>query len=178
MTNRIVSVDETFTLPAPVRAKLETDLGATSPGEMLGVLAHSPSAQEQYSNPSGSTLAAIAPGVLVVSFTAPDTGRVLVQMEAQVNQCAADAGFWAVQSSGTVVPGTTVRVVGQVPSGQGGRAVASVVAADLTPGVSYTFTWATAVMGTGAFQLRAGGTGTGAASAGPAMMIVRAAPGA
>lgn len=178
MVNRVVSVDEAFTLPPPVRAKLSDDLGASSPGDVLGILAHNPASQEQYTNPNGTTFTAVAPGALVVTFVAPSTGRVTVQLEAQIHVCVDNGGFWALMSAGAVVQGSRVRVTGPVTADQGGRRSATVVVGGLTPGVSYTYEWATAATSTGTFSMRAGGTTVGAALSGPAVMIVRRAPGA
>lgn len=179
MVNRIVSADETFTLPPPVRAKLVADLTASSPGDILAALAHNPAVQEQYEgNVAGATFAALSPGSLLVTFTAPSTGRVSVQLEAQIQACS-ETGFWALQESGAVVPGTAVRVCGAVAPNAGGRASATVLAGGLTPGVSYTYTWASAAPGTvGSFLVRAGGSGAtvGWGISGPAVMIVRTAP--
>lgn len=175
MVNRVVSVDETFTFPPEVRAKLATDLGATSPGDALAVLAHNPTAQEQYTSPNGATFTSVAPGVLVVTFTAPATGRVTVQLEMQIVSCP-EAGFWALMSGGAVVAGSPVRVCGSVASGR--RAVTTVLVGGLTAGQSYTYAWATAMSGTGSFIMRAGGTSVGSALSGPALMVVRTAPAA
>lgn len=176
MTNRIVSVDETFTLPSPVRDKLTADLSASGPGEMLGVTVHNPATQAQYGSLSGTTFAAIAPGALVVTFTAPSSGKVTVDLSAHVHQCT-EAGFWALMDGGVVVPGTTVRASGAVGLDAGGVRSATVLVAGLTPGQSYTYTWAAAHLNT-TFQIRVGGSATSASTglSGPATMIVRDAP--
>lgn len=174
MTNRVVSVDETFALPAPVRTKLQSDLGATAPAHVLGMTVHNPTTQVEIGNVNGTTLTAIDPANLSVTFTAPASGKVTVEMEAEVTESAGIAN-WGVVIAGAPAPGATARVCGPIATGSGSRYGVTVLVQDLTPGATYTAQWGTAAAGT--LRLRVGGTGApGSAMSGPAVMTVRDAP--
>ena len=168
-----VHVDETFALPTQVRTRLASDLGATAPADVLGMTVDNQATQQEYNNPNGSTLTAIAPAVLAVSFTAPASGNVTVELEAEVTQSDGITA-WGLISAGVAI--ASARVCSAVASGAGIRCKATLFVEGLTAGQSYTFQWATAVS-TGSYRMRTGGTlGANSASSGPAVMIVRDAP--
>lgn len=175
MANRVVSVDETFTLPAPVRTKLQSDLGATAPADVLGMTVANPTAQQRVSHANGSTLTAVEPAVLTVTFTAPLSGRVTIDLETEIST-SGGPGFWGLISGGSPIPEATTRVCSEITSADSARYRATLVVGDLTPGVSYTYQWGTATM-TGSMNLSFGGAGSVAhGNSGPAVMIVRDAP--
>lgn len=175
MVNRIVSVDETFSLSAEVRARLGEDLGATAPANVLAMTVHNPS-EETAVSASSTTFSALAPALLTATFVAPTSGKVTVELEAHINSCTSQ-GFWGLLLNGTLAVATKTRVCGPVTADQGFRARATVLLDPLTPGTAYTIQWAVAVS-TGSMAVRMGGTATGAGNglSGPAMMIVRDAP--
>jgi hypothetical protein len=174
VANRAVSVDETFTLPAPVRAKLADDLGGTSPGEVLGAVLHNPTDAEEISSLSTTTQTALKSAVLAVTFTAPSSGNVTVDLNAWVNECS-ELGYWSLLSGGSVVPGSLSKASGPKALNSGDRCHVTSIITGLNPGQSYTYEWAGS-HSTGNFRVRAGGTSTGSSMGGPMTMVVRDAP--
>lgn len=170
MVNRIVSVDETFSLPPEVRAALLDLLGAGSPGRPLAHVTYNPATQAAMSAPS-TTHTALSPANLSVTFVAPTTGRVLVDLESHVNTSGGHS-YWSLIDGSTVIAPTLV--CGVVAEADGLRARARIPVTDLTPGQSYTLAWGGAA--SSGMVLRAGGSGLGPASSGPATITVWAAP--
>lgn len=178
MPNRIVSVNESMSLPAPVRARLAADLGGTAPANILGATFHNPANQVELINPNANTLTAIDPANLAVTFTVPASGKVTVDLEAEVT----DAGgvvTWGLIQSGSPLTQTRTRICGPIAAGAGERKHATVLVTGLTAGQTVTLQWATAVSA-GGLKMRVGGSegtnGNGPAVSGPASMIVRDAP--
>lgn len=173
MVNRIVSVDEAFAFPPEVRAALLDLLGAGSPGRPLALVNHNPTTQAEYSNPAGASFAGLAPAALAVTFAAPSTGNVIVDLEGHVNVCD-QRGYWGVLNGPTLL--ASAMVCGAVGEATGLRGRARLPVSGLTAGQSYTLAWASA-SASGAFTLRVGGAGgLGSARSGPATITVWAAP--
>lgn len=122
---------------------------------------------------ASTTIGDLDAALLAVSFTAPASGKVQIDLSATVKGSAAGTRtFWALRNGTTVVPGTTVMVhEGVNPT----RATVSIIVTDLTPGQNYTFKWGAAAS-TGTTSLYAGGNAVDIASAGQATMVVRDAP--
>lgn len=178
MPNRIVSVNESMSLPAEVRARLAADLGGTAPANVLGATFHNPADQVELINPNANTLTAIDPANLAVTFTAPASGKVTVDLEAEVTE-AGGLVTWGLVQNGALIPQTRTRIAPVIAPESAERKHATMLVTGLTAGQRVTFQWATAVTA-GTMRMRVGGSegthGNGSAVSGPASMIVRDAP--
>lgn len=175
MVNRLVSVNDTMALQPEVLARLKTDLDTTAKATVLGMCHHNPDTQAEY-GVNTTLFASLAPAILKVTFVAPASGKVTVDLSAYVSSCA-DQGFWALVSAGAVIQSTKTRVSGPAALDKGFRCQATVLVEGLTAGQTYTFEWAAATS-SGGMSLRMGGgpQGANSALAGAATMIVRDAP--
>lgn len=132
-------------------------------------------------NPAASTdktvnstaLADVDAALLSVAFTAPASGKVQIDLCAQVKGSAANTRtFWALREGSAVIANSMVMVhEGTTPS----RATASVIVTGLVAGQNYIYKWAAAAS-TGSTVLSAGGSTVDATTAGQATMVVSDAP--
>ena len=112
---------------------------------------------------------------LAVAFTAPATGRVLVDLDATHLGSSAAVMYWLLRQSGVIVPGSVVAVDGTTIAA---RRHATLLIESLTPGSSYSWTWGGQTLAGGVTStLRVGGGNTPTAGVGgAAVMVVRDAP--
>jgi hypothetical protein len=109
---------------------------------------------------------------LVVTFTAPPSGNVLVTLGGYANVTATTTQFfWGLRSGSSDVTGSYMGVMSTVAHST--FASASVVMA-VTPGTSYTWKWAFYRLVTGTGNIFVGADGNGGTA--PATMIVHALP--
>lgn len=150
----------------------QADFGSGAGGGTLGAARYSPTAVTSKTATS-TALTDLDAALLTVSFTAPASGKVQVDLSAVAKgSAAATRSFWGLRSGTTDVAGSLIMVhEGTVPA----RSTASIIVTGLTPGQNYTYKWAAAAS-TGTTSLTAGGTATDATSGGQATMIVRDAP--
>ena len=150
----------------------QAEFGSSSGGGTLGATRFAP-ATVATKTASSTALTDLDAALLTVSFAAPTSGKVQVDLSATVKgSTAATRSYWGLRSGTADVAGSLVMVhEGIVPA----RATASIIVTGLTPGQNYTYKWAAATS-TGATSLTAGGAATDATSGGQATMIVRDAP--
>lgn len=77
---------------------------------------------------------------LVVTFTAPASGIVLVRLEAASNQQTSGNHYWGLRDGSGDVAGTQAAICGVL--GAFSRTPATMRVSGLTPGTSYTWKWA------------------------------------
>lgn len=112
---------------------------------------------------------------LAVTFIAPPSGKVNVELEALCVPPATATLFWGLREASALVADTP-QYVG-FDSMNLGRARVTCPVSGLTPGTSYTYKWAAKVgSGTGTIYAGGDGTGSGANPYGTAIMRVVAAP--
>lgn len=145
----------------------------TAAGSILGVLVHNPETADNWS--VTSTTGADYNAALAVTFTAPATGKVLVDLDG-THLAAADNTrvHWLLRSAGSNVAGAIVTLTAGTAAR---RDHATVLVSGLTPGATVALSWAAAVGAGATSTLRAGGGDTpGATVGGQAVMVVRDAP--
>lgn len=147
-------------------------IGGGSGGGSLASTRYNPAAVAT-TTASSTALTDLDSALLSVSFTAPASGKVQVDLSATVKgSAAATRSYWGLRSGTAEVPESLIMVhEGTVPA----RATASIIVTGLTAGQNYTYKWAAAAS-TGTTSLTAGGTATDATSGGQATMVVRDAP--
>jgi hypothetical protein len=113
--------------------------GGTSSGGILAYTAYS--APSNYTKANGATHAQVDSTNLVVTFTAPSTGRVLIELSALLGG-PTTVGQWVEYSlfeSGTILAGTTRQVIqGTNPLLQ---QLSRHAITGLTPGSVHTYAW-------------------------------------
>ena len=150
----------------------DSEIGGAGGGGAIGATNYSPSSPTS-KTASTAGLSDLDVSLLTVSFTAPTSGKVQVDLSATVKgSTAATRSFWGLRSGTTDVAGSLVMVhEGTTPA----RAAATIFVTGLTPGQNYIYKWAAAAS-TGTTTLTVGGATADDASAGPATMVVRDAP--
>ncbi len=134
---------------------------------LIGLTSYNPVAATVVANNS-LTFADVDATNLVVAFTAPPSGKVLVRLSAAANadNGGAQVCMWNLRSGSSDLAGTSVWVTGLSQSWLG--ASRSIPMTGLTPGTSYSYKWGQAATATGGAGAR---TQYGGA-VGPAVMEV------
>lgn len=145
----------------------------TAAGEILGATRVAPAAMTEYT--AGGTVGGTdySPAVLAVSFTVPESGKVLVHLEAAHTTSSAGVVSWMLRNSGVIVPGSVVGVAsGPVQA----RTPVDILVVGLTPGQNLTWTWAGQTNGGAPVSTLRAGQGNAHGEVGAAIMVVRDAP--
>lgn len=134
---------------------------------LIGLTQYNP-AGEVDTTTSSSTHADIDATNLVVAFTGPPSGRVLIRLTGQATAVNSSVLQWSLRTGGSVVTGTTSAVLYAGFTGQSNVRVSHACeVTGLTAGTAYSYTWGHA-RSSGASTTQ---TGYGGA-AGPAVMEV------
>lgn len=122
---------------------------------------------------STTSLVALDAALLSVSFTAPATGKVQVELSGVTHGSATSTRtYWGLVDGAVPVADSLVMVhEGTTPD----RAGATIIVTGLTPGQNYTWAWAAAAS-SGTTTLTAGGSSVDAATGGQATIVVRESP--
>lgn len=142
--------------------RLRMNLGATAPewatvGELLATKVYDPGTTTTYTTTS-ATLGDIDATNLVVTFTAPASGSVVVMLTGRITTSAATTPTWGLRN-GSSQAGGLFTLASSLNLGGAHQARTGVVyITSLTPGTSYTVKWAWAVSGGITFGLKAGQT--------------------
>lgn len=122
---------------------------------------------------STASLVALDAALLSVSFTAPTTGKVQVELSGVTHGSAASTRtYWGLVDGAAPVADSVVMVhEGTTPN----RASATIIVTGLTAGQNYTWAWAAAAS-SGTATLTAGGSAVDAATGGQATIVVRESP--
>lgn len=130
--------------------------GSSGGGSLLAAAQYDPGVQGNYAATS-ATLADIDSGNLVVTFTVPSSGKVLVTFSATVVVANSTSLEWGLREGSSAVAGSTVQA-GYAFNTVTPRITASVMITGLTPGESKTWKWAAArITGTGTAATYYGG---------------------
>jgi hypothetical protein len=166
---------------APLASPAFTGSPTGIPGQFLAApVSWAPAIASTYSLGT-SGFAALDTANLVVTFTAPASGNVLITLEAFVVTPAGGATVWwgLLNASGGALTGPTKTVLGPGFASKDFPVTSRHLVTGLTAGTSYTFQWAACASASGAEVVAqaVGGT-TGAnptvTSASPAVMTVQA----
>lgn len=141
--------------------RLRMNLAATAPewvtvGELLATKVYDPGSTTTYTTTS-ATVGDVDATNLVVTFTAPASGNVVVVLNGRISTSAAATPTWGLRSGSTTVGLYTLASSLNLGGAHQTRTTAISVTG-LTPGTSYTYKWAWAVSGGITFGLRAGQT--------------------
>lgn len=139
--------------------------------ELLASVQYLPATEQTYSTTS-TTLADLDADNLVITFSAPASGAVLVYLTAQLVGPASQSYYWGLRSGGSAVAGSAIIMRFNVALAF--RQTGMVKITGLTPGQSYTWKWAHAVTG-GTGNTYIGGPNIAASNSGPGIMEVWAA---
>jgi len=144
------------------------------PGQVIGAVYYDPEVEAGV----GTTTTAwtdVDATNLIVTFTAPASGAVVVELEAWVNAGASTLMGWGIREGTTLINACNAQYAG---AATGPRARVSLPVTGLTPGNAYTYKWAhNRGVGTGTCITRMGGRGAAGANVandhpGPAVMRV------
>lgn len=144
--------------------------GSSSSGGILAATAYNPGTLASYTT-TGTTAADVDATNLVVTFTAPASGKVLIRLSGPggASGSAADNMYWELRESTAVVAGPAIAETGTGTANR--RPAATFVVTGLTASSSHTYKWAWhSNAGTNTCRLYAGG------GAGAAIMEVHALP--
>lgn len=142
--------------------------GVSGTGGILAVTSYQPAADGTVLNGGTSGSAADVDATnLVVTFTAPASGNVLVRLEAPVTKAGGGQGYWGLRAGASDV--VAPQVVSDYSSSGFARCTEAFYIAGLTAGTSYTYKWSYKVS-TGSMYIYGGPT------YGKSLMIVEACP--
>lgn len=144
---------------------LNITVGGSSGGGPLAVKKHSPTSMASYSR-SSSSFEDVDATNLLVTFTVPESGNVLVKCSALGN-AGGQPMRWNLREGGSDLPGT-VCYMGDANIGS--RYESSVLISGLTPGQIKTYKWGYRAAGS-TVNIYAGGPGDDT-DVGPAIMEV------
>lgn len=160
-----VTVDDTD----PANPIVSSD-GSGEGGGLLAVTAYDPSSMATYT--TTTTLADMDATNLLVTFTAPDSGNVLIRLTCIAYPNGAGTLYWGLRSGSTTV--IEAKVAADEATNVLDTRIKAFVVTGLTPGNSYTYKWA-ARHASSSWTNRWGGSGT-ADLQGAALMEVVTAP--
>ncbi len=139
--------------------RLRMNLGATAPewatvGEVLATCVYDPGTTATYTTTS-ATLGDVDSTNLAVTFTAPASGNVVVNLQGRLTVSTTADTTWGLREASSQVGGLARILV--TSAGEQYRA-GIVYVSGLTPGTSYTYKWAWKVSGGATLGIRAGQT--------------------
>lgn len=139
-------------------------------GKLLGIHQYAPSAQTVYSI-TGTSLADVDATNMIVTFTAPASGNVLVRLSAWADETSGGEFYWGLREASSDLSGSVTRIMrSTVPEGY---VSIPIYLSGLSAG-SHTYKWSAAVSaGTSRIIIQ---DGTAVAKWGPAIMDVWSAP--
>jgi hypothetical protein len=156
-TAEIATEAEVRTGTDTVRYITPATLAAVKPGSILASCVYDPGTTTTYTTTS-ATLGDIDTTNLTVTFTAPQSGKVLVMLTGRITTSAATTPTWGLRN-GSSQAGGLFTLASSLNLGGAHQARTGVVyITSLTPGTSYTVKWAWAVSGGVTFGLKAGQT--------------------
>jgi uncharacterized protein (UPF0333 family) len=147
---------------------LETNQAAAS--SLLAVGLYAPSAQTIYSI-TGTSMADVDATNMIVTFTAPASGKILVRLNAFADETSVGEFYWGLRESSSDISGSITRIIRETGSD---RYVSMPIYLTGVSAGSHTYKWSAAVStGTSRIIIQ-DGSATG--KWGPAIMEVWSAP--
>lgn len=107
---------------------------------LIGLTAYAPGTNTNILAGTATSITAVDATNLTVTFTAPPSGKVVVELEALMGMTSTANGYWGLLDGANAQVGKTNYMTGL--GGTSNRLKASIVVTGLTAGTSYTYKWA------------------------------------